>query len=377
MFTLLTSGTYLTAAAVCKGIVQLSCTRWSTPMNAKVASVLRRIFDLRRVIAVSFLALNLGPLSALGQTCSTASDMDTATRSALETTGKRLFDMASKGDVFNLKQSAIPSLAANFTGIETAVIENKDAFSGAQATVRPPFELKVEGNEPIARAEFLCGVFGPQGQTQNSAVFVIPNLPPGTYGIDILDVTGGAKGPYTLSFVLQQTGTDWKLGGFYAKAGQIAGHDAKWYMDQAEQYKSKGQAHNAWLYYLQARDLIAPVPFMSTLQTDRLYDTIHSAQPKDVPAEGNTVDLAAANGKTYKLTQMFPITVGSDLDLVVKYQYLDVSNTSQTFQDNMAVMKALLAKFPELRTAFVALVSRAVQADGRDYGSLMPMKDIH
>lgn len=115
---------------------------------------------------------------------------------------------------------------------------------------------------------------------------------------------------------------------------------------------------------------------MSTLQTDRLYDTVHALQPKDAPADGNTVDLPAANGKTYKLIQMFPITVGTDLDLVVKYQYPDVSNTAQTFQDNMAVMKALVTKYPELRTAFVALVSRAVQPDGRDYGSLMPMKDI-
>ncbi len=313
---------------------------------------------------------------AEGQTCSTASDMDASTRSALENTGKRLFDMASKGDVFNLKQSAIPSLAANFSGIETAVIENKDAFSGAQATVRSPFLLKLDGTEPAARAEFLCGVFGPQGQTANSSVFVIPNLPPGAYGIDILDVTGGAKGPYTLSFVLQQIGNDWKLGGFYAKAAQVAGHDAKWYMQQADQYKSKGEVHNAWLYYLEARDLIAPVPFMSTLETDRLYDTLHSTQPRDMPADGATVDLAAASGKIYKLTQIFPVVVGNDLDLVVKYQYPDVSNTAQTFQDNMAVMKALIARYPELRSAFSAVVARAVQADGKDYGSLMPMKDI-
>jgi hypothetical protein len=327
-------------------------------------------------IVVAIIAFMLFGGSVQAQTCSTASDMDASTRTALETTGKRLFDMAAKGDVFNLKQSAIPSLAANFAGIETAVIENKDALSGATATVRPPYLLKLEGNEPAGRAEFLCGVFGPQGQTANSAVFVIPNLPPGNYAIDILDVTGGTKGPYTLSFVLQQIGNDWKLGGFYAKAATVASHDAKWYMQQADQYKSKGQVLNAWLYYLEARDLIAPVPFMSTLETDHLYDTIHNNQPKDVPADGNTIDLGAANGKTYKLIQIFPVVVGGDLDLVVKYQHPDVSNTGQTFQENMAVMRALLAKYPEFRSAFVAMVARAVQPDGKDYGSLMPMKDI-
>lgn len=344
-------------------------------MNAKTESFLRTNTVLHTLVALAAACVFLvSPVHA--QTCTTASDMDPATRTALESTGRRLFEMASKGDVFNLKQSAIPSLAANFSGIETAVIENKDAFSGASGTVRPPYLLKLEGNEAAARAEFLCGIFGPQGQTANSAVFVIPNLPPGTYAIDIVDVTGGAKGPYTLSFVLQQIGTDWKLGGFYAKAATVAGHDAKWYMQQADQYKAKGQVHNAWLYYLEARDLIAPVPFMSTLETDHLYDTIHSNQPKDTPADGNTVDLSGANGKTYKLTQIFPVVVGGDLDLVVKYQYPDISNTGQTFQDNMAVMRALLAKYPEFRSAFTAIVARAVQPDGRDYGSLMPVKDI-
>ncbi len=347
-------------------------------MNAKTEPVLRKISLLSSMAAAALLLLSLLSARAVAQTCSAAADMDAATRSALESAGKRMFDMASKGDVFDLKQNAIPSLAADFSGIETAVIENKDAFSGAQATVRQPspFLLKLDGTAPAARAEFLCGVFGPQGQTANSAVFVIPNLPPGTYGIDILEVTGGKKGPYTLSFVLQQIGNDWKLGGFYAKASEVAGHDAKWYMQQADQYKAKGDVRSAWLYYLEARDLIAPVPFMSTLETDHLYDTIHSTQPKDMPVEGNIVDLTANNGKTYRLSQVFPVVVGTDLDLVVKYQYPDVSNTAQTFQDNMAVMRSLLAKYPEFRSAFAAVVARAVQPDGKDYGSLMPMKDI-
>jgi hypothetical protein len=87
------------------------------------------------------------------------------------------------------------------------------------------------------------------------------------------------------------------------------------------------------------------------------------------------VDLVAG-GKTYKLTQIFPLGVGNDLDLVVKYQSADVSNSTQTFQDNMAVIKALVAKHPELRDAFSAVVARAVEPSGKDYGSLLAMKDI-
>ncbi len=43
-------------------------------------------------------------------------------------------------------------------------------------------------------------------------------------------------------------------------------------------------------------------------------------------------------------------TSKGQLSLVVKYQATDVSNTAQAFQDNTTVMKALVAKFPELRS---------------------------
>jgi hypothetical protein len=110
---------------------------------------------------------------------------------------------------------------------------------------------------------------------------------------------------------------------------------------------------------------------MSTLVTDKLYDESQTAKPSDLPPSDLT-----SGGKTFKLTSLFPLAVGNDLDLVVKYQSPDVSNSTQTFQDNMTVMKALVAKYPEFREAFAGIVARAVETSGRDYGSLMAMKDI-
>lgn len=322
------------------------------------------------ILAAVFLASG----SASAQSCLSSPDMDVATKTALESAARRYFDMTAKGDVFSLKQNAIPSLAANFSGVESAVVDNKPAFSGAQATPRPPFLLKAEGSAPLSRAEFLCGVFGSTGQTRDSAIFVLNGLPPGNYGVAIMDVSG-AKGPYTLSFILQQIGADWKLGGFYAKPASVAGHDANWYLTQARQYKGKGQLHNAWLYFQQARSLISPLDFMTTLQTDKLYDEMQSAKPADTPLPGAAASLTAGP-KTYRLTSMFPLPVGNDLDLIVKYEVPDISNTTQTFQDNMAVIKALVTKYPELREAFAGVVARAVEPSGRDYGSLLAMKDI-
>jgi hypothetical protein len=76
------------------------------------------------------------------------------------------------------------------------------------------------------------------------------------------------------------------------------------------------------------------------------------------------------------LTALFPLPVDNQLDLVIKYQSADVSNTARTFEENMTVTKALVAKYPEFRDAFDGIVTRAVEPSGRDYGSLLPMKEI-
>ena len=316
------------------------------------------------------LLICLSALGAQGQTCLTTSDMGEATTSALVSTATRFYDMAARGDSAALRQNAIASLASDFSGIESAVKENQANLSGIQPVARPPFLLKAEGTAPLDRAEFLCGVFGAQGQTRDSAVFVIPNLPPGNYGIVTLDAAS-PQGAYTVSFVLQQQGNAWKLGGFYAKSTQIAGHDGNWFAARAREFKSKGQLRNTWFYFGEARELLVPVPFMATATTDRLYDEMQAVKPADLPP----LDLAAG-AKTFKVTDLFPVPVGRDFDLVVKYQSADISDTGKAFQDNLAVMKALLAKYPESRDAFGGIVVRAVDPSGKDYGSMLPMKDI-
>src|SRR5881275_1669017 len=326
------------------------------------------VFAIRALLVVLVMFVCGG--SGLAQACFTADDMDATTRSGLIAAANRYFDMVARGDTASIKQNSIPTVANDFAGIEGTIKENQANLSGAHATAKPPFLLKAEGTAPLPKAEFLCGVFGAQGQTHDSAEFVIPNLPPGNYGVVVLDVPT-SKGANTLSFVLQQQGSNWKLGGFFARTAQVAGHDGNWFIEQARSYKSKGQNHNAWFYYMEGRDLLMPVPFMYTQLTDRLYDEMQTVKPADLPPS----DLPSG-GKTYKLTQLFPLAVGKDLDLVVKYQSADVSNTAQIFQDNAAVMKGLVTKYPELRDAFAGIVARAVEPSGRDYGSLLAMKDI-
>jgi hypothetical protein len=318
---------------------------------------------------VTFCAANI-----FAENCTTAADIEPATRTALLAAGQRYFDFIAKGDSTSLRQNVIPSLASDFSGIESTVKENQSALSASKGTARSPFLLEASGTAPIARAEFYCGVFGRNGQTADSAAFYLNNLPPGKYAVVILDAPT-SKSPYTVSLILQQEASAWKLGGLYIKAAQTGGHDSDWFLTRGRDFKTKGQAHNAWLYYLEARSLVSPLPFMSTAATDKLYDESQKAQPADLPANGTTVDLPAGT-TTYKLIDLFPEVVGNDLDLIVKYQIADASNTNLAYSSNVAVMKALVAKYPELRDAFAGVVARAVDASGRDYGTLLAMKDI-
>jgi len=321
--------------------------------------------------AVRFLPLLLfAAFTSQAQTCLTSGDMDEATRSALVSAAQHDFDLLAHGDSASLKQASSASLASDFSGIESVVQENHANLSQIQASPRPPFLLKTDTTS--ANGEFLCGVFGARGQTADSAEFVIPNLPAGSYGIIMLDAA--AKAPVVVTLILLQQNSAWKLAGLYVKNTQVAGHDAKWFADKAREFVSKGERRDAWLYFLEARDLALPVQFMTTQIGDKLYDESQANKPTDLPDAG-PVELASGANK-YQLTAIFPTAVGDDLDLVAKYQSPDVSNTAKTFQENEIVMKALLAKYPEFRDAFAGIVVRAVEPSGKDYGSMMSMKDI-
>jgi len=323
---------------------------------------------------VALAVLALSTLSARAQNCQTSGDIDDATRAAITAAAQRYFDAAAKGDTASLRQNAVASIIADFSAIENTIKGHQANLAGAQTTVRAVFQLELEGAATVPRSEFYCGVFGKTGQTSGSAVFYLDNLAPGRYGVVILDAASPQARTY-FSVILQQTGTDWKLGGLYVKPAQVAGHDGDWFLARAREYKTKGQLHNSWLFYVQARSLISPLPFMSTLATDKLYDEARSLQLSDVPSNGETTDLAAGTA-TYKLTALFPEAAGNDLDLIVKYQTPDVSNSNQCYQSNVAVIKALVAKHPEVREAFAAVVARAVDPSGRDYGTLLTMKDV-
>ena len=305
--------------------------------------------------------------------CYNANDMDAATRGAMERAAVQYFNDFASGNAADLQRNANASLAANFAGVQAAMTENQPVLSGGQATARATYQLETGGTGTLDRAEFLCGIWG----TPQFVSFDLTNLPAGRYGLVIEDVKT-SKQPYYVSFVLQQEQPNgpWKLAGFPPPTpAEVLGHDAPWYLTKAREFKSKGQAHNAYFYYQQARALVAPVSFMSDTPLVKLDREAEQSIPADLPVKG-PVALAAANGKSYSLTQVFPVVVEGGMDLVVKYSLPDISDTGKTFQDNSAVISALVKTHPEYRETFQGIVARAVDPSGHDYGTLLAMKDI-
>ncbi|MFB3814461.1 MAG: hypothetical protein ACE14L_10145 [Terriglobales bacterium] len=318
---------------------------------------MKRLSSLQFVLA----AVLTMPAVASAQVCYTAGDMPEATKESLQNAASQYLQDAQQGNSAVLQQNAEFNLGA-------FVEEQKDLFTG-QPTVRAIYLL--DNSQPAAkqgRVEFYCGIFN----SPHRVAFVFPDLPAGQYGVVVQDLPA-SKTPATVTWILHQSG-GWKIAGFYAKQKQIGGKDADWYLNQARAFKAKGQTYNAWFYYVIADDLTRPFPALATPQSDKLYDEMQAVKPGDLPVSGPT-DLVV-NGRTVKLTHISPIPVGDHLDLLVKYQTADVSDTGKAFQENMAVIKTLVTKYPQFREAFAGVVARAVAPSGQDYGTLMAMKDV-
>jgi hypothetical protein len=326
-----------------------------------------------RLVFISGFAILLAILlvpSGLAQTCFNGPDLEAPTKNAIENAARKYLDMSAHGDVAGLKANAIPAIAGDFGSIEQAVVTNKQFLAGGQAAIIGTYLLDAsQAKAALPRADFYCGIYN----SPDRIAFFISNLPPGRYALVLQKVPG--KDPITLTLILQDMAGAWKLAGYYPHLDLIGGHDGQWYLARAREFKTKGQLHNAWLYYLTAWDLLAPVNFMGTLQLDKVSDEMQAARPGDVPSAASPLSLSAG-GTVFKVSEITAVPIDDNLYVRMVYATPDAAIPRQADQDNVAVIKALVAKYPEVRDAFYAVVARAVDNSGHDYGSVLPMKDI-
>lgn len=327
---------------------------------------------MRRILNVIVLLLSITALAS-AESCLTTGDLDAGTKSAIESAARQFYNYTAAGDVSSLRMNAIPSLQGSFAGIERSALATRDAVAGSQPNIYSTYVLDATGGPAtVDSAMFLCGVYNSADRIQ----FSIPNLPAGKYALVIMEANG-AKGPYWLSVILQQMGSGWKLAGFYPKPRRVGANGPGYYLTHARDYRAKGELHNAYFYYVTARDLALPVSFMMTRPVERLDSEAQPIVPRDLPGD-SPMTLAAPSGKSYQITQVFPVQVGDGMNLVLKYKALgDVNDTRISYANNMELIKAFAQRYPEYRTAFAGYVARAVDpSTGADYGTVLNMSDV-
>ena len=321
-----------------------------------------------KIFAASLVAV--AGLSASAQTCQSGDDIPAPAKSAISAAAQQVFDQTASGDVNGLKNNTIPSLQSSFGGIASAVSDNKDAIAGTKAELRSVYLLDT-GATPSPDGTFYCGIFGSSGMAPGTAIFDLGNLPVGKYAISIQDFVGN-KGPFALSIIFQDM-SGWKIAGYFIRPESSQGHDGLWYLQQARTYKSKGQAHNAWFYYLTSWDLLAPITVMKTNMLNTIVSELNGVQPKDVPADGKPVAFNAG-GKNYNITDISVFRTDKNFDLAVKYSVPSTADFNGTQADARNLANAMVAQYPELKDGFNNIWVHAMDPNGGDVVGLVKLK---
>src|SRR5438128_2154396 len=133
--------------------------------------------NILRLLASISLVLMALMLDAKAESCSTSTEMDAATKSALQSTAAQWFNYVAQGNSQSLLANSIPDIASNAAGLNGILEEHKANLTGAAATVRNVYLLDASATTPTAapleKAEFYCGVFN----SPNKVGFTLQKLP--------------------------------------------------------------------------------------------------------------------------------------------------------------------------------------------------------
>lgn len=324
---------------------------------------------VRHLVTISVVALLLA-MPAIAQTCSTGADLDAAGRNSMEKTAHSIYDYVVNGDFFHLKANSIAQLANAFDRIQQAVIEYKPSFAGAQPTLMGMYLLDASsGSGTLKRAEFYCGIFN----SPDRVGFIFNNLPAGKYGMAVVQAQGPT--PMLVGIVLQVENNVWKLAGLYLHPTAVNGHDGNWYLQQARSDAAKGDKDVAFLYFGVARELIAPVDFMTDPQLEKLDDDAEAVAPPTIPLNG-PVTITGPDGKNYQVTVVRPQVTKDGLRLMMRQQVPDATNTGASTVQNIGLIKAAVLKWPEVRDNFGSVLAIAQDTQQHEYGTVLKMSDI-
>ncbi|MGB7191713.1 MAG: hypothetical protein WBD10_16370 [Acidobacteriaceae bacterium] len=299
--------------------------------------------------------------------------MTQAERTVYEQAARGLGSEIQAGNAAAVRANTVAAVAAKFDPLAASIAQAVPEIQKATLTVDTLYNLKATDLQAGAgNAEFFCAV-------PNSSLVVtvtIPELPPGNYLLAVLHATG-VENPRQISMILENEpagSAQWKLAGLYIRPLTEGGHDGLWYWKQARVYAGKKQNWNAYFYYQTAAFLLNPVDFLSSPNLQKLEKEMQGVKPAALPEKTSLT--MQAGGQSLAITGLRTDSFGGGLDLVVDYKAQGVSGPVETRTQIVELMKALLAKYPELRTGFHGLWVYAHYEQGGSFAIELPMGQI-
>lgn len=339
---------------------------------------------MRHLFALLLCGTLVPSVTTLAEPCTTQSQMTPAERDTLVRVGTSLASLTAENNPEAIRAQTMPQFAQEFAGIQNAVRTSAPHLQGASFVPDTLWILdasgaKTGGDGSPQDAQFFCTLNRSALQTS----FLIPALPAGRYALVVLNTAGTAE-PWQVAMLLRQSaqGT-WQMGGLFPRATVAGGHDGLWYWRAARDFSAKKEHWNAFVYYTEAEQLLKPVSFISTTHLEALQ----GERSKSAPAALSTgissdqpLVIAPAKGDEIRVTSLgaenAPDRSGG-IDLLAHVRVNEsLADPIASRSRNAAAARALIAAYPELRSAFHGVWIVADLPGGGNYISEEPMGSL-
>ncbi len=313
--------------------------------------------------------LAAGTPRALAVSCTVSAAMGAPERGQIQTAAMRIGMAVAQGDLATIRSDAAPALASDFSGISSAVADLAPLLKGASVTVEALYALHAGDLAAGGEAQFFCS-------RPDSPLLVTINLgqvPSGEYAFVVVHATG-VPNPQQIALVLQGSSAAprWQLAGFSARPLTLGGHSELWFWKQARAAKGSGAPVSAFLDYQAALNLARPADLYTSNNLDKLNRELAEIKPRELSG----LSLSASNGTTSSITGLRLDTGLGAMDIRLDAAVPALGDAVASRSAALALMSALLAKYPELRNGFHGLWVFATAANGQTYSLEQPMSEI-
>lgn len=320
----------------------------------------------------------------LAEPCTTQSQMAPGDRETLVRVGTGLATLTAAGNPEAVRAQTMPQFAQEFGSIQEAIRNAAPHLQGASFVPDTLWILDASAAKPGADgsaqdAQFFCTL----NRGASQASFLIPALPAGRYALVVLSTAGTAESWQIAMLLRQSTSGSWQLGGLFPRATAAAGHDGLWYWRTARDFAGKKQSWNAFVYYTEAEQLLKPVSFISTSHLELLQSERKRSAPAALSAgigADQPLVIASAKGLEVRVNSLgvenAPDRSGG-IDLLAHVRAGEaLADPVASRARNAAAARAILAAYPELRTAFHGVWIVAELPGGGTYISEEPMSSL-